>query len=234
MQVVGSMTNEGQVDICNLTISISSLETATYKNPAWLPTYPKTQSFKAGTYFPFTAILPMNAGSLASYRYPTVDVKTGFYACDAALKPLPEDQVVPPPGTGRSSIEADDDFPGSNTAGGSGSGFGSKIKWSGFRASAGAQSDCLATCLANLHKQGDDCAAAAYVLHSGCLQKCPESVVQWTMNACTKAKCQPGQCALKMTSAGPPRRGGAAYLSSLMLGVVLYGGLWVLGQAGVF
>jgi len=87
--------------------------------------------------------------------------------------------------------------------------------------------------MANLNKQGDDCAAAAYVLHSGCLQKCPEAVVQWTMNACTKARCQPDQCALKTTSAGP-RRGGAAYLSSLMLGVVLYGGLWVLGQAGVF
>ena len=98
VQVVGSMTNEGQVDICNLTISISSLETATYKNPAWLPNYPKTQSFKSGTYFPFTAILPMNAGSSASYRYPTVDVKMGFYACDAALKALPEDKIVPPPG----------------------------------------------------------------------------------------------------------------------------------------
>jgi|EP00624_Nannochloropsis_granulata_P000667 hypothetical protein len=220
------MTNEGQVDICNLTISISSLETATYKNPAWLPNYPKTQSFKSGTYFPFTAILPMSAGSSASYRYPTVDVKVGLYACDAALKALPEDKIVPHPGTRQSSIEADDDLPESNPA--AASGFGSKIKWSEFQTSAGAQSECLPTCLSNLNKQGDDCAAAACILHSGCLQQCSEAVLQWTMDACTKAKCQSDQCALQATSAGP-RRGGAAYLSSVMLGAVLYGGLWALG-----
>ncbi|GAB5029719.1 Hypothetical protein NocV09_00103330 [Nannochloropsis oceanica] len=226
VQVVGSMTNVGQVDICNLTISISSLETATYKNPAWLPNYPKTQSFKSGTYFPFTAILPMNAGSSASYRYPTVDVKMGFYACDAALKALPEDKIVPPPGTRQSSVEAGDDLPESNPA--AASGFGSKIMWSDLNTAIGAQSKCLITCLGNLNEQGDDCAAAAYVLHSGCLQKCPEAVLRWTINACTKAKCHSDQCALQTTSAGPCRSS-AAYLSSVMLGAVLYGGLWALG-----
>lgn len=235
VQVVGSMTNEGQVDICNLTISIAGLDTATYKTPAWLPTYPKTQSFKAGTYFPFTAILPINADSLASYRYPTVDVRTGFFACDAALRPLPEDQVVPAPGTSRSSIEADDDFPGSNS--GNSNNFGSKIRWSGLRTSAGAQMDCLGTCLANLHKQGDDCAAAAYVLHSGCLQNCPDTVPQWMVDACTKASCAAAQCALK-TSASGPRRGGVggsfAYIYSLMLGMIVYVGLWSLRNEGSF
>ncbi len=219
------MTNEGQVDICNLTLSISHLETATYKNPAWLPAYPKTQSFKSGTYFPFTAILPMNTGTLASYRYPTVDVKSGFFACDAGLRALPEDQVVPPPGMGRSSIEADDDFPGSSTGS---TGFGSKIRWAGFRASAGAQTECLAGCLANLNKQKDDCAGAEYVLQSGCLQNCPDTVLSWTMNACTKAKCMPQQCTLKTSKTSAAGRRYGWSLATWGWGVVVYAGLWAL------
>jgi hypothetical protein len=144
-----------QVDICNMTLAIEGLAKAMYRAPSWLPKYPAKQSFKAGTYFPFTVILPVDPGSLSAYSYPSVDVLTGFFACDAALKPLPEDQVVPPPGTGRSSIEADDDYPGS----GSSTGVGSKIKWStGFMASAGGDTNCLGSCLDPIKKQEDDCA----------------------------------------------------------------------------
>lgn len=139
-----------------MTLSIAGLPTATYKNPNWLPAYPKTQSFKAGTYFPFTAIIPMDSSSAASYNYPTVDVLRGFFACDASLKALPDDQVVPPPGKGRSSVAADDDYPGSSSA----NGFGSRIKWAGLVSSAGTKSDCLNSCMAKLNKSPDDCSGA--------------------------------------------------------------------------
>lgn len=150
-----------QVDICNMTLAIEGLERASYKSPAWLPKYPAKQSFKAGTYFPFTVILPVDPGSLSAYSYPSVDVVKGFFACDAALKQLPEDQVVPPPGTGRSSIEADDDYPGSGPK----SGLNSKIKWNtGFLASAGSNTDCLGGCLGTLNKQTDDCLGACVLV----------------------------------------------------------------------
>lgn len=144
-----------QVDICNLTLAVEGLANATYRSPTWLPKYPATQSFKAGTYVPFTVILPLD---LHSSSYPSVDVLEGFYACDAALKPLPEDQVVPPlpSGTGRSGTAASNDHhPGaaSNT------GLKSKIKWEpGLMASAGSERACLRDCLDTLNKHTDDCA----------------------------------------------------------------------------
>lgn len=143
------------MDICNLTLSVGGLATASYKNPTWLPTYPKDKSFKLGTYFPFSIVIPVKAGSASSYNYPPVDVIRGFYACDAALRALPEDQVVPAPGKGKASPTADDDGPSSQSTTG---GFGSKIKWSGFLSAAKSDPDCISACLAKLNQQKDDCA----------------------------------------------------------------------------
>lgn len=147
-----------------MTLAIEGLEKASYRSPTWLPKYPAKQSFKAGTYFPFTVILPVDPGSLSAYSYPSVDVLKGFFACDAALKPLPEDQVVPPPGTGRSSIEADDDYPSSVPK----AGFGSKISWKkGFAASAGSNTACQGQCMDKLNSGsanfGDDCAGKGMI-----------------------------------------------------------------------
>lgn len=142
-----------QVDICNMTLAIEGLANATHRSPTWLPTYPAKQSFKAGTYVPFTVILPLDMHSVS---YPSVDVLTGFYACDAALKPLPDDQVVPPPGAGQSGIDADNDV---HPRGPSKTGLQSKIKWEpGFAASAGSNAVCLRDCIDPLYKHTDDCA----------------------------------------------------------------------------
>lgn len=144
-----------QMDICNLTLAVEGLANATYRSPTWLPKYPSTQSFKAGTYVPFTVILPLD---LHSSSYPSVDVLEGFYACDAALKPLPEYQAVPPPsGTGRDSTGAASKEHHPGTA--SNTGLNSKIKWEpGLMASAGSERACLRDCLDTLNRHTDDCA----------------------------------------------------------------------------
>jgi hypothetical protein len=71
--VIGSMTNEGQVDICNLTMAIQNISSALSVDPSWLPTYPPNTSFKAGSYFPFTIVIPQTN---ASSTYPQVQTGT--------------------------------------------------------------------------------------------------------------------------------------------------------------
>lgn len=210
MQVIGSMTNEGIVDLCNLTLSIEHLDTAVYASPDWLPSYPRTSSFKAGTYFAFSAIIPVSANGSDASRYPNVDVHRSFYACDENLRRLPEDQVVPPPGTklptsGRTPSKAP-----ANT-------FGSKIKWGEFIKAAGASKDCINPCVATLNAATEDCAAVAYVIQSGCASTCPPAVSSWAIEACKTAGCEGGQCRLATSPAAS--RGSKAFSCILLTAI---------------
>lgn len=188
------MTNEGQVNLCNITLSIENLGLATVKTPSWLPHYPSSQFFAAGTYFPFSAIMPVTKST--TYTYPTVDVSRGFYACDKKLKPLTQDQIVPPPGLDPVPAEdnAESSQGGTGTGASSAAGNKGKINWDGLVRSAGTKSSCLSPCLAGIKGEKDDCKSIAHILSSGCTSACPDSVLQYAGKACQEAACSKAQC----------------------------------------
>ena len=93
VQVVGALTNEGSVHLCNLHFDIEDIKYSTTKNPSWLPNYPEESVFKAGSYFPFFLIIPWEGENPA---YPTVAIeKTELYGCDGGGNRLNENELRP-------------------------------------------------------------------------------------------------------------------------------------------
>lgn len=215
VQVMGSLTNEGSVDICNLTVSVERLSEAVSVSPAWFPHYPRAESFKAGTYLSFSVVLPAHTDEgdssgqegdqSSSWSSPAVDVSRSLFACGPQLQPLPEEAVVPAPG----SLAHHEQELTMTTGQASSSPslmphHARRTQWEErLLQVAGEQQACLAPCLDSLHYHRADgggsssssqCSAAAYLLHSNCSAHCPLAVHEWVVRSCHEAGCGAATC----------------------------------------
>lgn len=67
------------------------------------------------------------------------------------------------------------------------------------------------------------------MLHSGCIKSCPASVAQWTIDACTNARCKPDLCTLKTSGAPSQPAAGQSFLllaTAAIATLLSAGGLW--------
>lgn len=190
-QIIGSFTNEGVVDLCNMSLSVQNLGTAYYKSPDWMPRYPQTSSIKARSYFPFTVIMVRPPGEV----YPLVTIPRTFYACDKDLKQLTGDAVFPPPGwvpPPELQAEARMTLPPTSSKGSVVSGSGGGLNW---KALIAYDTKCLSACSEVLYQEKVLCVGMKYLMSSGCAKSCGTTTVDWLKSQCQQSKCGSDVCA---------------------------------------
>lgn len=70
------------------------------------------------------------------------------------------------------------------------------------------------------------------MLHSGCIKSCPHTVAQWTIDACTNARCKAELCVLK-TSGAPSQQHAAGKSTLLLATLAMAAAVFFSGGGGV-
>lgn len=224
VQIIGSFTNEGIVDMCNMSLSVQSLDKAYYRSPNWLPRYPINSSIAARSYFPFTIIMVRPAGG----AYPLVTIPRTFYACDKNLKELTGDAVFPPPGwVPPPELQADSSMTlaPSSSSGSVVSGSGGTVNWVDLIA---YDTKCLSPCSEALYQEKVLCTGMKYVMSSGCAKTCGKTTVDWLKSQCQKSKCSNDVCAWSEATTTTHSRAQSSKTFSIILLSGIYGMFFII------